>query len=70
MMAKKLRRNYTNDIFAIKRDIYTAICNCFDELQKDPSAGVDVGAILSCVMKLLKGKVNPNIVKEILENEK
>jgi len=63
---KKLYRNYTCDYPKMYRDIHIAVCEAFDELQKD-SDGVEYKDMLSHIMNKSKGHWNPAIVQDILK---
>lgn len=63
---KKVYRNYCSDKPAMYRDIYIAICECFDEHQKDED-GVDISVMISHIMRKGRGSYNPMIVSEILK---
>ena len=64
-----IRRNYVSDKAAMLRDIYTAICECFDTIQEDQER-VELSKMLGCVMSKSKGHWDPKIIQSELERFK
>lgn len=62
---KKIIRNYAADDVAMYRDVYNALSDGFDELQKD-SDGVLKSDMIKYIMKKTKGSVNPMKLEIIL----
>lgn len=63
---KKYFRNYAHDMPKMYRDVYTAMCDCFDKYQKDFD-GVDERTMITYIMKYTRGSVNPMLLNEILK---
>lgn len=66
-MDRKIFRNYASDNVAMYRDIYNALAEGFDELQKDFD-GVSKSEMIKFIMKKTKGCINP-IKLEIILSE-
>jgi len=64
--SKKLYRNYCSDSPAEYVKIYQAICDCFDEHQKDLD-GVEYSVMIGYIMKATRGSSNPMKIQIILK---
>ena len=62
----KVFRNYASDTAIMYRNIYIALCEGFDELQKDFN-GVDKQEMIKYIMRKTKGHVNPMQLEMILK---
>ena len=62
----KVFRNYAHDIPGTYLKIYQAMCDCFDEHQKDFD-GVDKKVMMAYIMRATKGSANPKLIQKCMD---
>ena len=67
MKNDRVVRNYAYDMPGTYKEVYIALCDGFDEMQKDCIEGVKKSDMIGYIMKATKGRVNPMVLNEILK---